>query len=252
MRYPGQPDDAICRPITRGVVTDWAAMEAIWQAVLSAPQLDGALPSAGHPVLITEPPLNPRSNREMLAQHLFETFNAPSLHIAIPAVLAMYASGRATGTVLDSGDGVTHVVPVYEGYSIGKALQRANVGGGEITEYLTRVLACDSSTAKRVKEEACFVASSYEEEKRKTEQGLLEAKLFVLPDGKALTIDDQRFQATEGLFGPAIFGLEADGLQDVVFNCITSCDIDLRRLLYNNVILVSILDLCASTDTNSL
>ena len=146
----------------------------MWQPVFAAPQLEGAHPSTGHPVLVTEPPLDSRSNREMLAQYLFETFDAPSLHVSIPAVLAMYASGRATGTVLDSGNGITHVVPVFEGWSVGKAVMRTDVGGNEIAEYLMRALVVDSSTARRVKEEACYVALDHESEKRKAELGLIE------------------------------------------------------------------------------
>jgi centractin len=82
-----------------------------------------------HPVLLTEAPLNPRRNREHAAQVLFETFNVPALYVSVQAVLALYASARVTGLVLDSGDGVTHAVPVYEGFAVGQCVRRIDVAG---------------------------------------------------------------------------------------------------------------------------
>ena len=96
--------------------------------------------SSEHPVLLTEAPMNPRQNRERMAELMFEEFNIPALYIAIQAVLALYASGRTTGCVLDSGDGVSHVVPVYEGYSLPHATGRLDLAGRDLTSYLVKVL----------------------------------------------------------------------------------------------------------------
>lgn len=73
-----------------------------------------------HYFLLTEPPLNTPENREYTAEIMFESFNVPGLYIAVQAVLALAASWTAknvedrtlTGVVVDSGDGVTHVIPV--------------------------------------------------------------------------------------------------------------------------------------------
>jgi centractin len=51
-----------------------------------------------------------------------------------------FATGKSTGIVVDSGDGVTHVVPVYEGYSIENACQRIDLGGRDVTEHLRNLM----------------------------------------------------------------------------------------------------------------
>ncbi|KAH7696561.1 Actr1a-prov protein [Aphelenchoides avenae] len=103
-------------PMEHGVVTDWADMLRVWQYVYGEKQL--RIAPEEHPVLLTEAPLNPNSNREKAAEIFFETLNVPALYIQMQAVLALYSTGRTTGVILDSGDGVTHIVPIYEGFAI--------------------------------------------------------------------------------------------------------------------------------------
>ena len=85
---------------------------------------------------MTDTPLNPKANREKMAQLMFESFNVPAFYVAIQPVLSLYASGNTTGVVLDSGDSLSHTVPIYEGFALPHAIHRLDFAGRDITESL--------------------------------------------------------------------------------------------------------------------
>ncbi|XP_078281573.1 actin-1-like isoform X1 [Rhinoraja longicauda] len=124
-------------PIKHGIVTSWDDMEKIWRHVYDC---ELRLKSHERPVLLTEAPLNPLQNRETMTEMMFESFKVPAMYVAVQAVLALYASGRTTGLVVDSGDGVTHTVPIYEGYCLPHAVYRFDLAGRDITQYFVRIL----------------------------------------------------------------------------------------------------------------
>ena len=70
------------------------------------------------------------------AEVFFETFNVPALFISMQAVLSLYATGRTTGVVLDAGDGVTHAVPIYEGFAMPHSIMRVDIAGRDVTRFV--------------------------------------------------------------------------------------------------------------------
>lgn len=234
-------------PIAHGIVTDWDDMERIWSHIY-AEEL-GTL-SEEHPVLLTEAPLNPRSNRDVAAQIFFDTFNVPALFISVQAVLSLYSSGRTTGIVLDSGDGVTHAVPVFEGFSMPHAIRRVDVAGRDVTEHLQLLLRKSGhhlhTTAERevvriVKEKCCYVALNPAKEEK---DSLGRTEEFRLPDGNVIQLGPERFRAPEILFNPELIGQEYAGVHQVVVDSINRVDLDLRKSLFSNIVLSGGSTLC--------
>ncbi|XP_027145238.1 actin-related protein 3-A-like [Larimichthys crocea] len=140
-----KPNYATKWPIRHGMVEDWDLMEKFMEQIIF--KYLRAEPE-DHSFLMTEPPLNTPENREYLAEIMFETFNIPGLYIAVQAVLALAASWTSrqvgqrtlTGIVIDSGDGVTHAIPVAEGYVIGSCIKHIPIAGRDITFFIQQLL----------------------------------------------------------------------------------------------------------------
>jgi centractin len=238
-------------PLEHGRVADWDALERVLRHAYG--ELRAA--SEEHPLLLTEPPLNPRRDREQLAKRLFETFKVPALYLCAPSVLALYASGRTTGLVLDCGDGVTHCMPVVEGFAVQHAVARMDVAGRDVTENLATLLrrsgsghslctSAEKEVAREIKEACCYVAvdPTKEEERAALTQHERTAPgspwgSYRLPDGTAIELGPERFRAPEILFKPDTIGDENPGVHELVVNTIARVDIELRTTLYSSILL---------------
>jgi actin-related protein 2 len=124
-------------PMENGVVKCWEDMQHVWDYTFGEKKLN--IDPKNCKVLLTEPPMNPKRNREKLVEVMFERYGFAGCHVAIQAVLTLYAQGLVTGIVLDSGDGVTHICPVYEGFALPHLTGRLDIAGRNITRYLIKV-----------------------------------------------------------------------------------------------------------------
>lgn len=156
------------------------------------------------------------------------------------------AEGLSTGLVFDSGDGVSHVIPVVDGFIIRHAIQRLNLAGRHITKYLVKLMtlrgyafnsSADFETVREIKEAKCFVSYDPVKDRKLANETTLLDQEYQLPDNSVVKIGRERFQAAECMFRPELAGIEDGGFHEKIYECITKCDIDNFIPLIQNIML---------------
>jgi len=230
-------------PIENGIVTDWKGIINLWDYTFYERM---KIEPKEHKILLTEPPMNPKENQKKMLQTMFETYEFEAAKVSIQAMLVLYAQGLLTGVVVDSGDGVTHIVPVWEGMCPPNLIKRLNVAGRHITRYLIKLLqlrgyafnrSADFETVRQIKEKFCYVGYDLGVESRLALETTVLMQSYTLPDGRVIKIGRERYEASEVLFKPSLIDVESVGIHDMLFNMINEADMDLRASFYKHIVL---------------
>merc|ERR1712136_472325 len=230
-------------PMDNGIVRNWEDMMHVWDYTFGETKLN--VNPRECKVLLTEPPLNPSGNREKMIEVMFEKYGFHGVFIAIQAVLTLYAQGLLTGVVIDSGDGVTHICPVYEGFALPHLTRRLDIAGRDITKYLIKLLllrgyafnhTADFETVRMMKERLCYVGYDIESEQNLSLNTTVLVEQYELPDGRVIKVGGERFEAPEALFQPHLINIEGSGIAELVFSTIQAADIDVRPSLYKHIV----------------
>ncbi|ORM42383.1 Actin-2 [Babesia sp. Xinjiang] len=228
----------IMTPVQHGIVRNWALAERLW---MHAFQDQLKTSQREHPILLTEPPQNPKLHRERCTQLFFEVFDIPGLYMAPTSLLALYGACRTTGFVVDIGEGIPHAVPVYEGTIVPHAIERLDVGGYDLTSLvMANIEALDSTeyssraTANEIKEKCCKVVMNYEQEIQKIDK---KNTTYTLPDGNVVNIGKISIQCPESILTPEVGGFKAPKLAEVIYRAIKNCHPDMHKILFNNIVI---------------
>ena len=228
----------INNPIENGFVNNWDDMEKIWEYIFSN---ELKIEQSEYNILLTETPINPKENREKMTQIMFEKFNVHGLYIGIEPVLSLYNIGKHTGIIIDLGENITYFAPIFYGCPLPHAVFRINLSGKDLTEYMIKLLTesgnvfstiAEKEMIKIIKEKLCYVALDFKEELK-----TIEPFNYELPDGKYITVKEQRIQCPEALFQPNLLLKEVNGIGKTCYNSIQKCNSDIRKDLYNCIAL---------------
>ncbi|RUS85619.1 hypothetical protein EGW08_006631 [Elysia chlorotica] len=230
-------------PSQRVSGTNWDDKEKIWHHAFYN---ELRVAPEEHPVLLSEAPLNPKVDRERMTQIMFETFSTPALYIANQAVLSLFASGNDTGLVLDSGEARTYSVPIFSCYALPYATLSIDIGGRQMTDHLMRTLNVkghafatseERNYVRDMKEKCCYISLNGAQETLTANESSISDIKYNLPDGRVISINEERFLCPEAFFQPSLLSKNCDGIHTMVNMSITHCDVDIRKDLYANTVL---------------
>jgi actin-related protein 2 len=231
-------------PLREGIVNNWDDMSLVWDYAFQKKMKLGDLGDKN--ILLTEAACNPKKNRIKMADVMFNQFGFGGITFEIQALLSLFCEGLTTGLVMDSGDGVSHTIPVSGGYVLDDYVKRLNVAGAHVTTYLGKLLlvagyafnsSSDYEILRNIKETACYVSYDIERDRKLARETCVVNKEYRLPDKKKIMLGRERFEAAECLFNPMLVDVESPGIPEMIFETIIASPMDCRAQLYNNIVL---------------
>eukprot|EP01089_Gocevia_fonbrunei_P022115 TRINITY_DN8808_c0_g1_i12.p1 TRINITY_DN8808_c0_g1~~TRINITY_DN8808_c0_g1_i12.p1 ORF type:complete len:288 (-),score=36.37 TRINITY_DN8808_c0_g1_i12:350-1213(-) len=183
-----------------------------------------------------------------LYNYILKTFGVPALFVGVDAFLSLYASGRQTGVVVQSGYEMTCSIPIIEGKIFGT--HTLDIGGRDITDYMMTILtdrgySFTSTTEGReivnkCKEKCCFVSLDFESDMYKASREpdyLLAEHQLEGNDSDPVLFQNERFRSPEILFQPSFIGMESSGIPEMVYNSIMKIEQQRRNDMWKNIVL---------------
>lgn len=228
----------ISYPMENGNIINFDDMEKIWNYLLN---YDLQLESKEYSLLLTETPFNTKSNREKMTQVMYESFSFYALFIGMEPKLSLFSSGRTNGLVVDIGDRISYFTPIFDGEIIEKGVSFVDIGGQDLTDYLSRILyekgnvfkSSERNLVNYMKERLCYITDDYEKSIKNHKDEIS----YELPDGKVITLGDELFRCPEALFSPYSLGKELDGIAETTNLSIQKAGIENRVDMIENILL---------------
>eukprot|EP01084_Bolivina_argentea_P274232 467364_1 len=237
-------------------ISSWNDMERVWNHSFYN---ECRIQPEEHRILLTDSPLNSKSNRKKMVQCMFESFNTPACYVEYQPILALIASHRKTGIVLDSGWKMTECTPIYNGKIIKEAVNVSYFGGRDITKYLSQILNdsegnhsfstdADMEIVRDIKETLCYAKSKLGTELNMPNDFYNCSKEYAYDFGDIdswQTVNSvvrlsnaQRYMPVECLFNPLLMGKDnCDGFHELIYKSIVKCDVNIQSELLNNIVL---------------
>ncbi|OHS97923.1 actin [Tritrichomonas foetus] len=236
------PNLDISYPIKERAITNYGQMEKIWNYIFSDELI---IKPEEHPIVLTEAPFTPERNRQQAIQIMMEKFSFAAYYSSIPEVFSLFSAGRTTGLVVDSGESMTDILPVFECYPMYHVFSRLPIGGSHINSYLKRLLmqsgieineSNENQLLNDIKEKLCYVPIDIEEEQHKYEHVNEIEKTYQMPSGLQVHIGSQRFRCVEPLFDPRLIQIQSEGINQLLFETINKCG-ELKQEMFKNIVL---------------
>ena len=204
---PVRPLLELTYPMKEGIIVNEEDMGILWDyCIRKKLGVKGDL--IERKILLTEAPFNPTENKKRMAEIVFE---------------------KQTGIILDSGDGVTHCIPIYEDYILPQNIKRLDIAGRHITEYLIKLLqmkgyafnsSADFELVREIKEKYCFISCDIKSDRKLDAETTYYNSIHKLPDGRKIRISNEKFEAPEILFNPYLIRNESPGVHEMLFDSI--------------------------------